>query len=241
MMKRNKTLTFLIILSVPFIYTHAQEKETTKVKNNEFNIVVDDIFAKTPILYYPVYYWDNSILVPYYDQSFYDINTTKVGLGYKHYFTNSGIRTKLSFGSKSDRNEYSNSGNSDEYNYLSTNFYLGYEWLLKFEKVHIFYGVEAFLNHEMLMSKSTYHNNYNIQTSESNLVKNGYGASPLLGVKYYIAGPLSVSTEFKFNVEFYNGKTTYENSESSEVTETKNSGMKTNFGPLGQISVNIHF
>ncbi len=238
---QNKTLAFVLILSFICLYSQAQEKETPKVKNNEFNIVVDDIFAKTPVIYYPYYYWDNQMFVPYYNSSYYDIVTTKIGLGYKHYFKNSGIRTKLSFGSNSDRSEYSGNDNSNEYNYLSANFHLGYEWLLKFGKAHIFYGAEGFVNHEKLNSESVYYNGIYRQTSKSKSVNTGYGASPLLGVKYYIAGPLSVSTEFKFIVEFYDGKTTYENSESPEVSETKNSGMKTRFGPLGQLSVNIHF
>lgn len=241
-MVRYKIIVFIFILNLTFLVSRAQTDETEKVRNNEFSIVFDDIFAKTPIIYYPYFYLDNQVFLPYYDFSYYDITTTKIGLGYKHHFNNSGIRTKLSFGAKSDRTEYSENDNTEEYNYMSTNFYLGYEWLLKFGKAHVFYGAEAFVNYENLKSNATYYNQYyNEQTSESASVKTGYGASPLLGVKYFIAGPLSISTEFKFNIEFFDGKTTFKQSESSTENETKNSGMETSFGPLGQLSVNIHF
>ncbi|MEZ5196928.1 MAG: hypothetical protein R2764_11130 [Bacteroidales bacterium] len=240
-MVRYTIIALVISLNLGFYLLTAQTNENEKIRNNEFDIVVDDIFAKAPVIYYPFYYWENQMIIPYYGNSYYDIVTTKIGLGYKHYFNNSGIRSKLSFGSNSDRSEYSGNDNSDEYNYLSANFHLGYEWLLKFGKAHIFYGVEGFVNQEKLNSESVYYNGIYRQTSKSNSVKTGYGASPLLGVEYFIAGPLSVSTEFKFIVEFYDGKTTYENSESTEVSETKSSGMKTRFGPLGQLSVNIHF
>lgn len=241
-MIQHKTFAFIFILNLLFSYSQAQIDEADKIRNNEFSIVVDDIFAKTPIIYYPYFYLDNQVFLPYYDFRYYDITTTKIGLGYKHHFNNSGIRTKLSFGTKSDRTEYSDNDNTEEYNYLSTNFYLGYEWLLKFRKAHIFYGAEAFVNYENLKSIASYYNEFNNeQTSESTSVNTGYGVSPLLGVKYFIAGPLSVSTEFKFNVEFVNGKTTFKHSELPTESETKHSGMETSFGPLGQLSVNIHF
>lgn len=241
-MVRYTIISIVFILSITLSFSQAQTEETEKIRNNEFSIVVDDIFAKTPIIYYPFYYFDNQVLIPYYDFSYYDITTTKIGLGYKHYFNNSGIRTKLSLGTKSDRTEYSNIDNVEEYSYVSTHFYLGYEWLIRFKKAHIFYGADAFVNYNNLKTESSYYDEFNNkQSSETTSRTTGYGASPLLGVKYFIAGPLSVSTEFKFNVEFFSGKTTFRNSNLSTQDETKNSGLQTSFGPLGQLSVNIHF
>ncbi len=52
---------------------------------------------------------------------------------------------------------------------------------------------------------------------------------------------LSISTEMKFILESYRGESIYRNSEIVEDDKTEISGINTKFGPLGQISINMHF
>jgi len=239
-MKLYRLLTIALFFSLAYIHLYSQNEKSEKARNNELSIVIDDIFAKNPVVYLPYYYVNNQLIFPYYDNNIFDIDITTVGLSYKHHFGNSGIRTKLSLGSKSQNTEYTTNNNEEEYSYLTANLYLGYEWLIKLKKLHIFYGAEIFINHDKLETKNIQKESYYRKT-ENSYVKNGYGANPLLGVKYYIVNALSVSTEIKYLVEFYKGENTYKDSEASEDIIIKNSGMITKFGPLGQLSINIHF
>lgn len=239
-MKSYKVLLFVLIFSLLYNPSFSQDDDIKKSRNNELSIVIDDIFAKSPVVYLPYYYLNNQLIFPYYNNNIFNIDITTVGLSYKHHFGNSGIRTKLSLGSKSQNTEYSINNNEEKYSYITANLYLGYEWLIKLKKLHIFYGAEIFVNHDKLETENIQKENYYRKT-ENSYVKNGYGANPLLGVKYYIVNALSVSTEIKYLVEFYKGENTYKDSEASEDVIIKNSGMITKFGPLGQLSVNIHF
>ena len=68
----------------------------------------------------------------------------------------------------------------------------------------------------------------------------GFGVRPLIGGKYFLTPALSVSTEIGFSMETYKGTETEKNSEVEEDDKTKISGSRRGFGPIGQISINIH-
>jgi len=65
--------------------------------------------------------------------------------------------------------------------------------------------------------------------------------NPLLGVNVFVTPHLSIGTEVKFTAEYVSGKATYESSSGSNSNDTKSSGFRTRFGPLGFLSINIHF
>jgi hypothetical protein len=64
--------------------------------------------------------------------------------------------------------------------------------------------------------------------------------SPLVGVNFFITPNLSIGTEMKFMMEGFSGKTIYEYNGEEQETD-KSNGFRTQFGPLGFLSFNIHF
>ncbi len=94
---------------------------------------------------------------------------------------------------------------------------------------------------------SAAHANYKyintINSNEEHITKSGeisYGVSPLVGVNFFITPNLSIGTEMKFIMEGFSSKTTNEYN-GQEQNENKSSGFRTQFGPLGFLSFNIHF
>ena len=69
------------------------------------------------------------------------------------------------------------------------------------------------------------------------------GINPLLGINIFITPHLSIGTEAKLMLEYASGKSkSFTNGyDGSHESESKNSGFRTRFGPLGFLSINIHF
>ncbi len=89
-------------------------------------------------------------------------------------------------------------------------------------------------------SKATYENEINNEEYYTSAKEFAYGISPLVGVNCFITPHLSIGTEVKFTAEAYSGKTTNEYN-GQEQSEQSTSGFRTQFGPLGFLSINIHF
>lgn len=265
---RQRILTISLNLSVILfsLSVFAQNNDGTTSKHNEINISFDDIFAK-----FPYYYFDNTnMLLDNNNAQLMDalLNTPKVGLGYKYNFSNGAIRSKISFGTSNQTYDNSSSTSSDE-NPTKISFFdisgsLGYEFHINVEKTQLFTGADIFINYSKYCT--TYQTTgqtgvYNPVTGNEDMVSYtntnkdtdehlGYGISPFIGIKYFISPMFSVSTEMKFFVEHYedNSNTKYtttnpnDNGMDNESNPgTKYTGLNTKFGPMGQISFNIHF
>ena len=239
----KKTIS-IAILVLSFSGLFGQESNELGYKSkHEFCIVIDDIFAKNSFTYYPImYYSASSLYIPYYiDYSSLDLNTPKVGLGYKLHFGKSALRSKVSVGLRNNESDDKKSERKNEYSFFSSNISLGYEFHKNMNKTQIFYGFDLLMNINNTASKHTNYGNTQETTSESIYKSTGFGVSPLIGAKYYLSSSVSISTELKYIIESYSGENVYKSSENTEDNKTETKGINTKFGPLGQISINIHF
>ena len=129
-----------------------------------------------------------------------------------------------------------NDATSSSYRMLDAGFNLGYEWHSTFNRVNIYYGFDLSAAH----TNYSYINTINDDEHTTRSREISYGLSPLVGVNFFITPNLSIGTEMKFMTEVFTGKTIYEYNGEEQDTD-KSSGFRTQFGPLGFLSFNIHF
>ncbi len=220
-------LLVICILSVPSFGQETTEIDfTTK---HELSIVLDDIFANSVTVTPPYYMYD----IPTIPQS------PKIGLGYKFHYTNSAIRSKISFGLIDYLSDDIDAHRKNKVSSTSISLFFGYEFHKNFKKVQFFYGSDVFINHRKSSNKETDYHIFPNFIDEYIDTSTSYGFSPLLGIKFLLSPMVSVSTELKFIIESYKSKVSYQYRDMEE--EISNiSGLNTNYGPLGQLSINIH-
>jgi hypothetical protein len=244
--KKNKTMKNKhLLLSTLFFLSlllNAQENQSSNFKSNhELSIIVDNVFAKNNFenIWYTNDYGD---VIGYYPSK--EGVTPEIGLGYKFHLPGSAIRFKISGTYNNSEDKDDDYGYKNELTYLSSKIALGYEFHKNMQKTQFFYGLDVNMNFSELKSKYTrdsYIYNYeNTYTSETTTNYTAYGVSPLFGIKFYLNPSLSLSTELRYNVLFYKEEGIYKRSTSDEKDKDKTKGFKTDFGPLGQISFNIH-
>ena len=211
------------------LYSQGDTSDTSKPRH-EFNIIVDDIFAK-PLVIDPSEYND------YFSEI---QNIPKVGLGYKVNYNHSAFRTKVSFGSCQNSTHSPVNDTKSDYSTVSTQLTLGYEWQKDINKLQIFYGLDLFIDYNSLtMKNSSLYNSISYHSKNSSNTT-GFGTSPFLGVEYFVNPYLSFSTEINFTIESYKGKDKVSN-QSNNNTSTDLKGFNTRIGPIGNIGINLHF
>ncbi len=224
-----RLIVFLVccVIALPI---YAQESnENNFATKHELSIVIDDIFS------------DNYAIEDYYmDNSSVDWIAPKIGLGYKFHFANSAIRSKVLFGIKDNVSDVVSHEIKNESSYKSLKAFVGYELHKNLTKTQLFYGLDVFINYNHLTSKESFQYNSQIVSINNELENFGFGVIPLIGVKYFFSPMLSISTEVKYQIESYTETRIYSNIY-SEGFKTKVTGLNTTFGPLGQLSINIHF
>jgi len=243
-MKTIKTSVIIALLvmisSLAMAQTEVNESTDSK---HELSIVIDDIFAPEVVAIQPIY--NDPYVVYYSDFAMLDKYTTKIGLGYKFHFGENALRTKFSVGIGNENMDEDYDQDSDyDYSIESKNSmikaFLGYERNITFGKAQVFFGFDfnftKYTSDVTTEEKYTYDDYKIIRTNSYQ----GIGLSPLLGVRYYITPKFSLSTEVKYQVESYNGESTRKYNDNPEYKEKVN-GLYTKFGPLGSLSVNIHF
>ncbi len=249
------------LLLTAFITLNAfarQSGEATKTSNHELNIIIEDIFA--PKYVQPnIYYVSSSEYGPsYYPYSYYsfdltDQKITKTGLGYKYSFGSSSLRAKVSIGFNSSEEEDTSANMSMNTKLFAPNIALGYQFHTDMGKVSLFYGADILFEYkkyavEMERTVERWDNYSGSIIERKTEQKYEYtdrslGVSPLFGIQYYITPSLSLSTELRYAVSFIKGKNKVriiETTTPEENAET-NTGIKTELGPLGQLSINVHF
>jgi len=241
----KKTILISIITVMLFnLNLIAQEKINYLEKKNEFNIQVDNIFSKTQIYLRDYQYYENGS----YINAITLTNQPAIGIGYKHHFTKGAIRAKISagtFGSVYQDQIYGQDDYEDESAFVShyENISLGYEWHSNLGRTQIFYGLDAHLS--LSFSKSSFKDDdYYYKTDYDSEVKHSsisFGAKPFLGFKFFISPQFSVSTEYHVLIENYSTKISRINTEVSDENSERIRGMRTSFGPMGQITFSFHF
>jgi hypothetical protein len=246
MMKNLKISTLSIFLFSFALFANSQETINDLFsEKNEISIVVDNVFAKNAD-YYPILFTDNQgFIIPIPFDYLNDQKQTTIGLSYKRHFNKSALRTKISFGSSSYKK---NDGQPNLYSQnnkkLFVSYSLGYERNIDLTRVRFFYGFDLFINYKKIEIEDDHFNagagsEFHRETS---LKSRGFGISPLIGARVYVTKSISFSTELKFVIETYKGQnlsssTGYYNDSREDSIDGTNFG----FGPLGQISLNIHF
>ncbi len=210
-------------------------------KKNELSIAIEDIFAKNHIIYpyfyhssiYPLehmYYFSNNQVIP------------SVSMGYNRSFKMLAVRGKVQIGASNCKTEYNRSNTQLETKIYGYKASLGIIYMRNIQRTQIFFGVNAFLQKNNYKTKTT-----NIVNDEKQIYNQdnrfaSRGASPLLGVKYFITPALSIGTEIQLCAGFFDSKEKYTDKQNEDNNnETKEDGFYTEFSPLGQISINIHF
>ncbi len=230
----------LSILFFPAIILNAQESQSSKFKSkHEISIIADNVFAKNNAsLVYTNQYGE---FIGYYPS---EIVLPEMGLGYKFNLQGSAIRLKLSGVYKDGTRKDDDSNYKTDETYFSSTIALGYELHKNIGNTQFFYGLDISMKSISQKSKYTRENYYlyntGTYTSKDIINYKAYGISPLLGIKLYLNPSFSLSTVLKYNVLSYNEKHVNKRSTSDEDTRYNENGITTNFGPLGQISFNIH-
>ncbi len=198
---------------------------------------------------FPFLYWDY-FYSSYYDFSDYffvtanNMTVPTYGLSYKYHFNRLAIRAGLDFNSdRSNLKKTRASGNplptsKEEYWFSRFGGRIGLEVKKDAGKTQWYAGGDLFF--EYFTTKYQFTDSGVID--DYKFIRSTFGASPLIGVRYYLSKIISVSAESKLNI-FYNSYTIdYSNTNSYPSFYTyKGSGFSMKISPIGQIGVNIHF
>lgn len=239
-----KTICKFSILTVAFslIFNIAssQNKKLTSFsdKKHQISFGIDNLFAKNKTVYYQTWFGSNRRIVPNFEE--YRNNFAEIPqfwLGYKLNFRTGAVRLKVL--AKYLKEEETREDNYNiKYEGYIFGVYLGYEFHKDYNKVQFFYGFDFFANQIEEINESTNNTIYPTYTYKTENHKIGIGVCPLIGVKYYITPFLSLSTEYRLQVESYSGyeKSTY----NGTLNKNNFNGFSTHLGSLGQLSINIH-
>ncbi len=261
-MKNYILYLVLFCFSITLFSQEETEEKDYFSSKHELNF---NVFGGTnnPFPYY--YYYD---IYDYYDYYFLqNINNNNIGygFGYKMHFKNSAIRASILASFDSDKHSYEDTDDiydlteyESEYEYLTGIFSIGYESHKNFKRTQIFFGIDVsykLYSFDYKSERETTHLDdpiYLYLTESKNSYKRtGYGIAPLLGVKYYITPHISLSTETHLNFEYYTGKHKneyksqqigqYGSSLDDDESSSKDSGINSKLGPVGHISICVHF
>ena len=232
-------LLFALFACSPFsTFSQETEKKEFNTKKTEFNIAVTNLFAKNNL--WPYYYIDGN---GDYIYSILDyIPRTKLVVGLKFHNPKGAVRLGTTFRFTSKK--YDNMDTDDDiqkYSDLELGLYLGYEWHSTFNRVNIYYGFDVSSNYLNYKYNSENQYNYSLETKNTEFA---IGVNPLAGVNFFITPNLSIGTEARFMIEYVSGNyknTSQQTGQPANTSESKTSGFRTRFGPLGFLSINIHF
>lgn len=248
-MKTQKSILIFVLLNLNFLPAlFAQEKfdlrETTK--HHEISIGVADLFSKQePVYYYPLYAYD--MAMPYYPYYYESSSTPKLALRYKYNFGRLALRAGFDFAYMDRENHYEENELENKYSHIYGNYKLGAEFHTDHKRVQFIFGMDLFyVNSD---SKNQYESENTIWVNEEYVTQTTdnentntyteYGVSPLVGIKYFFNENLSLGVETNYFVGYYKNET--KNKYNEETSKYWNDGINTRFGPIGILSLNIHF
>jgi hypothetical protein len=130
---------------------------------------------------------------------------------------------------------------STEQTYLTYEVGIGYEFHKDLNRVQLVYGLEVGYGKQRFQENYTYNSDNTDYTASTVRDYRIVSVAPLLGVKYFITPSFSIGTEMRFKVEDFIGSNTFSNSQNDRKDVEEISGLRTKLGPLGQLSVNVHF
>lgn len=167
----------------------------------------------------------------------FDLNSTNsFGIGYKHSGEKGAFRVGTGF-SYLLRNDDIESYPNRMVNNMSFSPRIGYEFHQWFNRLRVHYGVDAVSGYSKYIRENLYDDPANDYIDRNTTLS--AGVRPLLGVTYFLNSSISLSTETYFHIGW--SRQTNESIDGAGTTTRTNSSVNTSMGPLGIISVNIHF
>ena len=243
-MKKAIILITLCFLSIIFFSPTALAQDTTKSEFNsskiEVNIAVANIFSKDN--FWQLYYLDGGHYPYVYDNYYVQ---PELVVGVKLHTAKGAFRIGTNFvynNTTSERDE----GYLNKYTFknFGSRLNLGYEWHSSLNRVLIYYGFDVSTSYTSYYTKHEYQSTYEPHqrtTDETTIGEVTAGFSPLIGVNVFITPHLSIGTEAKFTAEYVKGKAEYKTNDNLNPDNNSSSGIRTRFGPIGFLSVNLYF
>ena len=158
-----------------------------------------------------------------------------LGIGYKRIGEKGAFRTALGMNFSKSENE------NVTYQYFGKYFEIspriGYEFHHWYNRIRLNYGGDIFTS----ISKSSFEDIYDDPSDNRTSYYNTYqyGIRPLMGITVYLSKAVSISTETYMNISV--NKTTEERTYNGDTNTYESKGMNVGLGPLGIVSVNLHF
>jgi len=196
-----------------------------------------------PFLYWDYFYFDYYDFEDYFFLSANNMTVPTYGLSYKYHFGKMALRAGLDFNEdvsnlKKTRSSTYTPTSKEKYWFSRFGGRIGLEVKKDAGKTQWFAGADVF--YENFTSKYEY-TDIGI-VDDYKFSRNSFGASPLLGARYYLSKIISISAESKLNIFYSSYTIDYMNTDSSPSFYTyKGSGLSMKISPIGQIGVNIHF
>ena len=232
------TITCFILLSTLCLTKMvAQETAEFNTKKTEVNIGIANLFTKNSMYSYA--YIDNNYLPYVYTDLF---RKPELVIGVKFHGDGGAFRIGTNFNYNNITTEDDSGDNNNiKFKAFSSKLNLGYEWHSTFSRLVLYYGFDISTSYNYHYHEYEIFTGAGVTTSDSKLNEITIGVNPLIGTNFFITPNLSIGTEVKFIAEYVSGKTINSSSGSSNDSETKSSGIRTYFGPLGFISINLNF
>ncbi|MEZ5072984.1 MAG: hypothetical protein R2751_19075 [Bacteroidales bacterium] len=158
-----------------------------------------------------------------------------LGIGYKRMGDRGAFRTALGLDYSSrviDRTNY----REDQLTHTFTPR-IGYEFHRDFNRLRLFYGGDVQTRFYLNSTDYTYDDPDSNRNSRSESFS--VGLRPFLGLTVFVTKTVSISTETFMNIGYY--QSTNEETYISSSTTYESKGMDIGLGPLGLVSVNLHF
>lgn len=131
------------------------------------------------------------------------------GVTYKNIFSNnSGFRLGLSYGAKQENHT------RPAYDYVNTEYKMhqyklsaGYEWRKSIgDESYFSFGADLTYDHQKQEVKSGYESSAYRQSGEEELVVDGFGVSPFIGINYKLTKKITLSAEAAFVIKELSGE-----------------------------------
>ncbi|MCF8235643.1 MAG: hypothetical protein K9G67_12095 [Bacteroidales bacterium] len=222
----------------------AQQNESDDLLQHELSIGAGNLFMKDNFFMYEDFYSiaQSEYLIEYLDRQ---QNLPYVVFGYRYHLSEKmALRSHFNFFYSKHHNE--NNAYDFKYKSIGSILQLGLEWSIRYKSLRIFYGFDAFWDHEFYKFNKDPLGVGNNQVYESKYNKSGYGLMPLFGADIHITQRISIGTQASLFFEIYQAQENIEYTTGVmpnlyfQSEEYKSDGIKLGFGPIGLVFLNVH-
>ncbi len=240
----RKTILITLLLSMTFSGFSQQQ-------GGELSLNISGFSEETGQQVYPVFYEElygaSSVAIDYQ-------NPLKIyGITYKNIFSNnSGIRLGLSYGARQENHtrpsyDYTNT----EYKMHQYRFIAGYEWRKSIgEESYFSFGLDLTYDRQKHELDSEYLSSDYRQTGEEELIADGFGVNPFIGINYKLTKKITLAAEAALVIKELSGENTgdyayydkqYSSNSWSNIFKEDVEYEYTLLNPLNNISISYSF